>query len=210
MFSHFQIKDRDLLHEKIARFTQKNTRIVTDFDSTITQENGINSWGLIFTQKLIPQTQLQQHYLFKERYYPYEVDAALSSIVRNGYMREWWQKSLDLLAEAKLKKEDLQQSAVDGMYIRDGFDHLFYQTNSLSMPMLILSAGITQSIEAVLRAKQLSFPNISIASNRLIFDDQGICINAGRDIIHVANKDEWDIESSIQETFTDRNNILLF
>lgn len=76
--------------------------------------------------------------------------------------------------------------------------------------MLILSAGITQSIEAVLGSEGILYQNISIVSNSLVFDTAGICIGTGEDIIHVANKDEWDATEEVKKTFTGRQNILLF
>lgn len=159
----------------------------------------------------MPPEYVARRQALKDKYYPYEISATLSEPERRVYMREWWMGHLNLLVEYGLRKDLLEKVVNHEMQIRDGMDEALKIFEQLSIPVLILSAGITQSIESVLRNKNLLSPNISIASNSLIFNNDGICQGIhSEQIIHVCNKDEWDASEDTQKTFRQRTNILLF
>ncbi|MDD5376759.1 MAG: haloacid dehalogenase-like hydrolase [Candidatus Gracilibacteria bacterium] len=213
-YSHsmsFLTPNPTLLESKLSRFTPETTRVVTDFDSTLTADNGKTSWSLFADSGLMPESYVVRRQVLKDRYYPYEIDLSLSETERSGYMRDWWIGHLELLVEYGLHKDILEQVVNHEMKIRTGMDSMLQELEELSIPVLVLSAGITQSIESVLRNQNLLFQEISIASNSLIFNAEGICQGIDtKQIIHVCNKDEWDASENVQETFKARTNILLF
>ncbi len=200
-----------LLESKLARFTPETTRVVTDFDSTITTDNGKTSWSLFADSGLMPETYVTRRQALKDKYYPYEIALDITETERNAKMKEWWIGHLDLLVEYWLRKDVLEQVVNNSMQIRDGFDRLLQWLEKFSIPVLVLSAWVTQSIESVLQTKALLTDNISIASNSLTFDATGICQWVNKEhIIHACNKDEWDASEYAQNSFANRTNILLF
>ena len=88
------------------------------------------------------------------------------------------------------------------MVLREGMKNLLSSLTPFSVPVLILSAGLTESIRSVLKDEDLLSDNIEIASNCLKFNEAGVCTGiAGDRIIHPLNKDEWDAPESVQKTF---------
>lgn len=161
-----------LLESKLARFTPETTRVVTDFDSTLTADNGKTSWSLFSDSGLMPESYVAHRQALKDRYYPYEIDSSLSEAERSEYMKQWWIDHLELLVEYGLHKDILEQVVNHEMKIRAGMDSMLHGLEELNIPVLILSAGITQSIESVLRNQNLLSSEVSIASNSLIFDTE--------------------------------------
>ena len=204
------ISQPEALEWKLKNFTKDNTRIVTDFDSTITQHNGKTSWSLFSDSWLMPESYSQRRNALKEQYHPFEIDSMLTDDVRSEYMRIWWMKHLELLREYKLERDILERIVLHEMHIRNGFDRWLRAMHELQIPVLILSAWITQSIETVLRWQWLLSPNITITSNLLRFDEAGICIWVdGSHIIHATNKDDAQISMELQEQWKNRTNIIL-
>lgn len=173
---NFLIPNPILLESKLSKFTPETTRVVTDFDSTITIDNGKTSWSLFANSGLMPAEYVARRQALKDRYYPHEIDATLSESVRREYVRQWWIGHLNLFTEYELRRDILEQVVCHEMKIRTGMDSTLRELAELHVPVLILSAGITESIEAVLRENTLISPTLSIASNSLIFDANGICI----------------------------------
>lgn len=46
IMNNFTVRSPELLEQKLARFTFDTTRVVADFDGTITSHNGKTSWSL--------------------------------------------------------------------------------------------------------------------------------------------------------------------
>lgn len=210
MTLHSRSQFPDALESKLSRLTPGNVRVVTDFDSTLTADNGHSSWSLFGHEGLLPAGAIERRRVLKETYYPHEIDASLSVEKRAEYMREWWEKALDVLREYGLHQDALLALAARDMVIREGFGEFLRDAHGLSIPVLVLSAGITQSIESVLKAKDALHDNVSIASNELTFDEDGICTGFAGRIIHTVNKDEWDADEAVKAHFEERDHVLLF
>ncbi len=209
--SSFIVTDSKSLERKLSRFIPENTRIVTDFDSTVTADNGKTSWSLFAHSWLMPEEYVKRRQALKDRYFPFEIDPDLPDLERREKMREWWLAHLELFREFQLKLSVLKEVVGREMHIRKGMDSLFSGAGRNVLPILILSAGIRQSIEVALRNNGMFSDSVSIAANSLVFDNEGICCWVdGEHIIHAANKDEWDASDTIKETFSNRSNILLF
>ena len=200
----------ELLEAKLSRFTVGNTRVVTDFDSTLTAENGSNSWSIFSDAGLLPHEALEERRMLREKYYPIEIDHSLPFDVRAAHMRDWWVSALEILSRYGLKKDDLASVAAHKMVLREGFSEFLRDTHGLSIPVLVLSAGITQSIDSLLSHNGADRHNVSVASNRLTFDGSGICDGYEGNVIHVTNKDKWDADDAVRSHFEERNNVLLF
>ena len=59
------------------------------------------------------------------------------------------------------------------------------------MPVVVLSAGITQTIAQILDAHHLTGPHLSITANEILFDETGMYSGINPPgYIHIGNKDE--------------------
>ena len=196
--------------QKLDAFTPANVKIVTDFDGTVTADNGKTSWSLFAHSGLMKDGYAERRQANFNAYHPDEINSRLSEEYRRARMKEWWEKALDLLREFELHEDTLRQIVTGEMFIRGGMDTLLMGTQKHGIPVLILSAGITQTIKTVLEYNGLFFDNVSIVSNQLQFNNSGICTGFSADsVIHPVNKDESEIPVHLQPVFASRRNTIL-
>lgn len=176
MNTNFTVVDTTSLEEKISNFLPVNTRIVTDFDSTVTSDNGKTSWSLFADSGLMPPEYVERRQALKDQYFPFEIDPEISDAERRSKMREWWLSHLELFREFKLKSSILKDIVSQQMRVRIGMDSFLSAAHEVGIPTLILSAGISQSIETVLGNNGILSESVSIAANSLLFDEGGICV----------------------------------
>lgn len=78
------------------------------------------------------------------------------------------------------------------------------------IPVIIISAGVTNCIEMFLKNNHALFNNISIVSNLIQFNLQGEIVETPKFIVNPANKNMISFSSEIQEKIGTRENVLLF
>lgn len=81
--------------------------------------------------------------------------------------------------------------------LREGTHELFKLSNELGVPVLVFSAGLGDSILAVLRHEKVLYPNVKLVSNFLQYKD-GL-LNGFSDkspMIHTYNKNETALEGT--------------
>ncbi len=141
---------------KLRSFRVENTRVVTDFDHTMSHPGGPTSWALLRQMQILPPAYHERATAYKDTYQPYENDQTITDEQRHLLMHEWWGLHLGLFKEYGLRKEHID--TIDGTQIdlREGIQEAFSRYNALSIPSLILSAGVAQSIEKALVAHGLS------------------------------------------------------
>ena len=110
--------------------------------------------------------------LFRE-YYPYEIDPHIDPVQRDVYMTEWWERSMLLHERYHLQRSHLDQIDYSRVVVREGWGEFLGYCHEQSIPVYIVSAGITQVIERVLIHHGLYYDNITIISNTLEFDPDG-------------------------------------
>lgn len=81
--------------------------------------------------------------------------------------------------------------------LRFGTQELLKKTNELDVPVLVFSAGLGDTILAIMKHEQVHFPNIKIVSNFLQFKD-GLLngFDDGKPLIHTFNKNETALEGT--------------
>lgn len=84
-----------------------------------------------------------------------------------------------------------------GHALRDGTHDLFKLTNELNVPVLVFSAGLGDSIRAVLQHEQVLLPNVKLVSNFLKVKN-GILDGFSDEypLIHTFNKNETVLEGT--------------
>jgi HAD superfamily hydrolase (TIGR01544 family) len=102
-------------------------------------------------------------------------------------MESWWTEHLDLLIKSGLNLNHIKQASESKqIVIRPGFAELVKYTSENSIPVIIFSAsGIGfESIEFTLKRDGLLASNITIISNRFIWDENGIATGRMMPTIH--------------------------
>lgn len=81
--------------------------------------------------------------------------------------------------------------------LRDGTQELFKFSNELNVPILVFSAGLGDSILAVLKHEKVLYPNVKLVSNFLQYKD-GLLdgFNDKQPMIHTYNKNETALEGT--------------
>lgn len=172
--------------EKI-KLNKNNMYIVIDFDRTITSNESADSWdatglelGEEFNKKLGD--------LYK-KYRPVELDYTITFKEKNKAMEKWYHECMDLYYAYGLTKEKLEKSIQMSKIIfrKDAIKFLIDMANK-DIPVIILSAGIGNVIEKVLRDNNCFFKNMFIISNFIKFDQNGNMEKFEDNIIHTLNK----------------------
>ena len=89
------------------------------------------------------------------------------------------------------------------------FITLILPVESKNIPLLIISAGLTNVIKAFLEEHDILYDNIHIISNEIYFEND-IAKGISHDIIHSMNKKDIVLSQKIEEIIKGRNNVILF
>ncbi|XP_055678485.1 7-methylguanosine phosphate-specific 5'-nucleotidase isoform X1 [Lutzomyia longipalpis] len=190
-----------MLKELVAGGTQR-LQVVTDFDHTITKqklENGqkvLTSFGIFDECKSLPQNFRKESRGLYEKYRPIEVDPTVPMPEKIQAMIEWWRLSNELLKGFKFEAREIDDVAVRFKdALRDGTQDLFSELNRLQVPVLVFSAGLGDSVVAILRHASVLLPNVKVVSNFLQYQD-GILNGFQEKFIHAFNKNETALEGT--------------
>jgi HAD superfamily hydrolase (TIGR01544 family) len=183
--------------------------VVSDFDYTLTSDLGKTTWGIIAFSKRVDENYREKVNELYTYYTNIDRDMSLSDEERSIYMSEWWNKHLNYLIDYQVTKECLCNLAQDNhIILREGareFLEFLYQNK---IPLFIVSAGITDVIEAFLRGQNLFFDNITICSNRFVFNN-GVVAGIEGGVIHMLNKGEVVWTDKMCNQIKERRQILL-
>lgn len=202
--------DTEKVFNILGSFTYDNIHIVADYDKTLTDGLSHSSWSLFSRSGIMPEEYVNKRNEYYNYYRPIEIDYSLKEEYRKEKMKEWWGKHLQLLVDYSLSEEMIKNIVVDKqlMKLRDGADEFLHFLKEKNIPLIIISAGIGNFIEEVLKANKLLFDNIYIISNFLRFQNEGIK-NFSDNIVHALNKNEHDLSDTIKSKISNRPNCLL-
>lgn len=194
---------------KLARFRRANMRVVADFDGTITHPRP-SSWALLDQiEHMMPGYTQSARDLYRQ-YHPFEVDQTLSRDHKNQIMKEWWMKALELFRKFWLKEAYFKAISIDTVWVREGMHEAFDYFLEHSIPVLILSAWVYQTIDMVLKKHRFEWNHISLSANKVIFDEAGNYESVlPEGYIHAGNKSEHTASHEMQEEFQWRSHIIL-
>jgi len=177
--------------EKI-KLDKDNFFIVIDFDQTITSKNSQNSWEAVMNSGYISKEHLEKHNELYKKYKPIEMDSSLDIRSRIEAMNEWY-SSILLLFYENVSDEDIIKKAMKNskLEFRDGAKELLRKTFNCNIPIVIVSAGIGNTIEEFLRINNVRFDNIQIISNFINFETQ-----SNNYYVHALNKKDaiWETD----------------
>jgi HAD superfamily hydrolase (TIGR01544 family) len=215
-----QIHKSPLADTKISKIISQGSQklhIVADFDGTLTPEYDLNGKPLPTGVALIRESDLLgPQYRFKakelfEYYHPFEKDHNLDLETKKEMMFSWWQKHRRLMVESGISQQIIDQiTASNTKIFRDHAPKFFKLLDELKIPILILSAGIGNVIDNLMKQNNFTYPNIHIISNYFNFNLEGKAEYDENQIIHSFNKNETAISGyPYSKEIINRTNIIL-
>ncbi|XP_036753340.1 cytosolic 5'-nucleotidase 3A isoform X1 [Manis pentadactyla] len=191
-------------------------QIITDFDMTLSRfshegKRCPTSHYVIDNSKLVTDECRKKLWQLKEKYYAIEIDPVLTIDEKYPYMVEWYTKSHGLLVEQALPKAKLKEIVAESdVMLKEGYENFFDKLQQYSIPVFIFSAGIGDILEEVIRQAGVYHPNITVVSNFMDFDDNGILKGFKGELIHVYNKHDGALKNTDYfSQLKDNSNIIL-
>lgn len=195
---------------KKINFKKDNFYVVADFDKTLTDGNSKSTWAVTANANELGDEYAKRRTDLYKHYRPIEIDPSISDKEKSQYMEEWWKKHINLFYEYGLREENIKKSLRNnsGLKYRLGAKEFLRKMYELKVPVIIISAGIGNIIEAFLNIEDDYYENISIISNFIRFRD-GVIEGLERDTIHALNKNIVKLDENSKIKLANRDNILL-
>lgn len=169
------------------KLNKSNFYIAVDFDMTITSSKSDDSW-FACSNSLEQAFQDEMDKLYKV-YRPIELDYNISYEEKFKAMEEWYRKCMNLYFKYHLTQEQLKESIKrSNLIFREGAKEFLDNMHQNNIPVIILSAGIGNVIEAFLKQNNCYYDNMCIISNFIEFDNDGIAKENDGKLIHTLNK----------------------
>lgn len=181
--------------------------VITDFDHTLTTPESETSVGLIPNflggELFEKRTKLFNHYR------PLELDYTIKDEDKKKLMREWAQKSFELLKEYII--EDNVKQAVQNatIYLRNGVKEFLEDMYSKNVPVIVMSSGVGNVVQKFLEKENCLFSNMTIVSNFFDFKEEKTNIDLDN-IMATSNKDYIRIPENIRKHIASKSKALLF
>lgn len=205
--------------EQVSAINPKELALVFDFDGTITQKYVNNTEvasiiSILRSENILSEAYSEAAFELKNTYHPIETNPDITKEVKVQKMQEWWEKHTALLLKHKLSKHNVKQAAYHPhLLIRDGIADLFHFAEEHNVPVVIFSAsGIGDSIEFFLERYGILSHNVSIISNRFVYNSEDIATSNIPPVIHGLNKHESTLAlfPEIQNTLLSKPIVLVF
>merc|ERR1719230_1628307 len=144
--------------EKMASIDPSQLLVITDFDATITAGHSEQCHDLVAASKLLPQA-------FRDEFSPlldWTTNANIDGV-------EWWDRAHEIIIKHGVPTRQILPRLVKGasMPVRPGAFELLQKLSDMHVPVLIVSAGLSDVIEEFLRQHDMLTENVTVCSNRL-------------------------------------------
>lgn len=191
---------------------KKSTYLVIDFDRTITSFESVDSWDAIAKPEVSGnEIKLEMTKLY-EKYRPIEINYDISREEKEKAMETWYTECMNIYYKHKLTEHKLKLSVKSSNLIfREGAKEFLEKLNKYNIPVIILSAGIGNTIEQFLKENDCYFDNLFIISNFITFDGIGNIEKFDNSkIIHSLNKTtETHLTKEFESKIEGRKNKIL-
>jgi 5'-nucleotidase len=176
------IAHQESFAQKVSAFSKAgagNIFVLSDFDKTLTpamlQGKKVQSTiAHIRNERYLTKDYASQAHALFEKYHPFEIDPLLSIEEKSSLMEEWWTTHLHLLLRSGMNKKVIEDILAKGLIVgRDGLSSFLALLNKHQVPLVILSAGLSDAIEGFLKKENELYANTHIVSNKFIYDAQG-------------------------------------
>ena len=199
--------------EKLKQFQADGPNrllVVSDWDRTLTRataEDGRDQSTcsvIANSGHLGPAFGRRYRELF-DRYLGIERASDIPGREKLPHLRQWWTRQFDLLLEYKFNIRIIHRIVGENRpRLREGARRFFCCLHACGIPLIIVSAGIRQIIEARLASIGVPTANVVLIANVLDFDTKGDAVAYNTPLIHSLNKSGAGAAS-----FPGRRNLLL-
>lgn len=190
-------------------FNLNKLYIIADFDHTLTTKESQNCWGILSNIPNIAKEYITKSESNNSYYFPIEQDDKLDYKIKNEMMKEWYQKHTELLIKYNLKESDISEiSKSHEIILRKGVVEFLKFTNNNNIPVIIISAGISNIIEGVLKRNNCFYSNVYVISNIFKFKD-GKLKSLRNSIIHSLNKNMVEVPPKIKDIIKDKDEVII-
>lgn len=179
--------------KKIKDISLDNFYVVADFDKTLSTKNSKTTMSLFGESGLYGEEYNRERRKNYEFYRPLELDPSILIEEKYQLMKEWQEKSYQLMVKNKVRESDIQKilSTTDLLQLREGSIEFIQLLNSNHIPLIINSAGCGNFIIELLKQNNCYSNQIYIHSNILKFRDD-VVVDKLDYLVHSMNK--YDIE----------------
>lgn len=182
---------------------KNNYYVVLDFDGTITSSDSLDSWMAIIDFEIYGEECKKEIQKLNGKYKPIESDYELDYDIKKQHMADWYRKSMDILYKYQLTFSKLQKALQkEKLKLRKGAKEFLKSLHETKIPVIILSAGIKNTIEEFLKRQECYYDNIYIISNQIEFKEDEMQEFTGT-ILHSMNK---RLEGNLPQDLRDRIN----
>lgn len=172
---------------KVIKFNKNNIYVAIDFDKTITDTKSDDSWDAI--GKLLGEEFKQELSNLYQKCRPIELSYQIPFDEKKIAMEKWYKECMNLYYKYHLTKEKLEKSVEkSNLIFRKGAKEFLKEMYENNVPVIILSAGIGNTIELFLKENDSYYKNIFIISNFIRFDENGKMEKFEGQLIHSLNK----------------------
>ena len=153
------ISDQQIPRSKVSNLFQ----IITDFDRTLTHPLSYQCHGLI--------AQFSECQAFKDAVNPL---FSFSKLFPNKDPKQWWIKYHEAMIEHSFEYHMIEKliSVENRVYMRAHCKQFFHYCMDHNVPILIVSAGISNLIQCILERNELKLPNVHLLANRIFWKGQ--------------------------------------
>lgn len=206
----------DLKKEALIRGGASRLHLVADFDKTLTKgiwkgEKRFSLIELIRKYHYLPEGYVTEAYGLSDTYRPWENDPSLSLDERKNRMVEWWSTHVKVMSKYGLSREIVEKIIHEQeMGPREGLGTFLDILSAKNIPLLILSAAVTDLIEGFLRKEKMLHSNMHVISNAFSYDSFGKVTGYRENIIHSLNKSEVAVKDTpYYSQIVSRPNVIL-
>ncbi|MBQ2917274.1 MAG: haloacid dehalogenase-like hydrolase [Clostridia bacterium] len=193
--------------EKINNFKKESFYIITDFDRTLTSKESEPSMGIV--PKYLGGECLEERTKIFEYYRPLELDYTIRVEEKKKIMKEWANKSFTLVSKY-ITQDIIDKALADAnIHFREGAKEFLVKMHNKNVPVIIMSSGVGNIVEAFLKKEGSLFNNIKIVSNFFEFKEEKTYIDLDS-IMATLNKEYKKIPKNVRVKIEEKENALLF
>lgn len=181
--------------------------VVIDFDRTITRGNGLSSHDVL---QLSEETDAKRQKDSK-KYHAIEDDPAMTIAEKIPFIEEWYGKTHALIAQNQITKEKMiEQCNASKIRLREGVPEFFRLCKERDIPVIVMSAGIADILQAILR-RDAPEAQYQVISNLFTFSDTDPSYITGTraPLIHPYNKSWESVPDSIRQAMEGKTHALV-
>ncbi len=194
--------------EKVNKFKELNNYfVITDFDRTLTTAESEPTMGVI--PQYLGGECFEKRTKIYNHYRPLELDYTIEQTKKQEIMKQWANESFTLLSKY-ITEEGIENAIMNAnLHLRPGAKDFLQEMNGKNIPVIIMSSGIGNIVEAFLEKENCLFNNVKIVSNFFEFKDGKTTIDMSK-IMATSNKEYSRIPEDIRNKLNEKENALLF